>query len=117
LGDSQIASRQIGPELTASCTQEPLVGELLPSAIEPRWHHRSAVAAAVKAMAIHSPRGGRDRCRDGLASEVRVGGEALSAGGAGDQPRRRQHAAALLGKERRSIALMSVCRPRSSSST
>jgi hypothetical protein len=117
LGDGQIASRQIGPELTASCPQQPLDGELLPGAIEPRRHDRRAVAAAVKAMAIHSPRGGRDRCRDGLASEVRVGGEALSAGGAGDQPRRREHAAALLGQERRSIALVSVCSPRSSSLT
>jgi len=53
LGDSQIVSRQIGPELTASCPQEPLDGELLAGAIEPRRHHRSAVGAAVRAMAIH----------------------------------------------------------------
>jgi len=45
LGDSQIVSRQIGPELTASCPQELLDGELLPSAIEKRRHHRPVVAA------------------------------------------------------------------------
>src|SRR5262245_9668653 len=74
-----------------------------------------AVTAAVKAMAIFAPTRGWYRCRAGPAGEVRVGGEALGAGRAADESRGREHAAALLGEQRRPCALTSRRGSRSSS--
>src|SRR3712207_1873983 len=56
-----------------------------------------AVAAAVEPVLLALARGARDRRCARLHGEARVGAEALSAGGAADQDRRCQRAAAGLG--------------------
>jgi hypothetical protein len=62
------------------------------------------VTAAIEPMAIFAPRGNRDRRDAGLAGEVGVGWEALSAGCAADQRRGGQDTQALLGQQGWAVA-------------
>jgi hypothetical protein len=58
-----------------------------------------AVAAAIEPVAVALPRGARDGRRAGLAGEAGVASESLGAGGAADQQRCGQGAAAGLGEQ------------------
>jgi hypothetical protein len=63
-----------------------------------------AVSAAVEAMALGVARGGGDRGGAARPRELRVRGEAVSAGDLADQLRRSQRAAAALGEQPRRVA-------------
>src|SRR3954451_10538175 len=60
-----------------------------------------AVAAAVEAVAVGAPGGGRDRCRGSGPRELGVGGEAADAGDLADQLGGGQRAAAAFGQQLR----------------
>ena len=62
-----------------------------------------AVAAAVQAVLAALPGGARDRCDAGLQREARVGLEPFGAGGAADQDRGDERAAAGLGEQLRTV--------------
>ena len=64
-----------------------------------------AITAAVQSVTLRIPAAGRDRGCAGVASELRLRGEALRAGGVTNDDRRGHGPAAVLGEQLRAARL------------